>query len=178
MTEQPNIPIIPSPLKIKKAGKTIKITYITIASLIICSILIFIFYKELKGYTVLYSNILLPSSHSEVKREIINKIKTGLESLTTYSWQTKFGRIYAQKCSGPPYDNFYDIPKCMTELDLCADGGTSFYNSIGFFITNCDGMPSPFEKDSPLCDSFFDKLSAKKADFTSEVDYNTKYPCK
>lgn len=86
---------------------------------------------------------------------IVNSLKKMF--LPVYSWNTKYGRIYASVCSGPPYDAKYSN---------CLDGGTSFHDNDGKFITACGGGWG--EKTPSICSAFFSKLKASDADYYSD----------
>lgn len=148
---------------INKMVKNIsKIIIAVVTIFFIISLAISVFESLYENKNLLYNK----SKSSAIDKLIIERFKEGPG---TVSWNTKqYGRIYAVVCSGPPND-YKDYLTNKTNradpfLGVCFDGGTSFYDSDGKFITNCgsgwggDDLPI-------LCKSFFSKLSTYDADY-------------
>lgn len=88
--------------------------------------------------------------------EIIKAIKETDDSLPVLSWfDKKYGRIYAQVCNAP---------LTLLPNQLCADGGTTFYDSNGKILENCWGGPRIVANDDSFC-NYMATLRIEDADY-------------
>ena len=96
-------------------------------------------------------NIDVPASKIITNRLISN-------SQFVYTWNTKYGRIYAKSCLSPkknndPFSGYYVCNK-----------PTSYYDAFGFYLAHCGGYSSQ------VCSDFFSTLKFKIHDAAAYPD--------
>ena len=105
-----------------------------------------IYKKNKESLNILKNNPSLPINHDLEKRL---EGKTGAGGIgffvTLYSWDTDYGRVYANFCEKG-----------------CSDLGTTWYDAYGKRITSCGG----WVRENPgICESFFNTLKKENADY-------------